>query len=189
MKRALPIMLLAVCMASVCRAQGIATAAREANVDFAAGFVVIHSNAGPTDCGCFYQLGGNIQASAARPSGIGLVFDVGETSTSNINGGNHDLKLYTFLAGARYMRDLSYGFRGYAQALVGAGHSSTDFIYDNGQTALAYAGGGGLNYRISSRFSARILEVDYLLTEIPNAANNKQNQLRLTAGVVFHLRR
>jgi hypothetical protein len=48
--------------------------------------------------------------------------------------------------------------------------------------------GGGVDYRLTNRFSLRPLQVDYLLTRFnegtPN--NQSQNNLRASTGIVIH---
>ena len=46
--------------------------------------------------------------------------------------------------------------------------------------------GGGLDERINARFSVHLVEADYLLTLLNNGGSNRQNNLRISAGVVFH---
>jgi hypothetical protein len=48
--------------------------------------------------------------------------------------------------------------------------------------------GGGVDYRVSSRFSIRPLKVDYLLTrfnEFTTTNTQTQNNLRVSTGIVF----
>jgi outer membrane immunogenic protein len=72
--------------------------------------------------------------------------------------------------------------------LVGAGHASTNYAGDNGSTTVALAAGGGVDLRLNRRFSFRIVQAEYLLTHVPNGADNLQNQLRLTSGIVLHFK-
>jgi opacity protein-like surface antigen len=56
------------------------------------------------------------------------------------------------------------------------------------QTAFAMAVGGGLDMRISKRFSFRPVAVDYVLTRFPSLLTGHtqdQNSLRVTIGAVF----
>jgi hypothetical protein len=48
--------------------------------------------------------------------------------------------------------------------------------------------GGGIDYRLSSRFSIRPAKLDYLLTRFNELNNNNrqsQNNLRVSTGIVF----
>jgi hypothetical protein len=46
--------------------------------------------------------------------------------------------------------------------------------------------GGGLDWNASRHLSVRLFQAEYLMTRLPNAVNNNQNDLRLTFGVVLH---
>ena len=56
------------------------------------------------------------------------------------------------------------------------------------QTAFAMAVGGGLDWKLSKRFSFRPVSVDYVLTRFPSFftwENKNQNSLRAGAGIIF----
>jgi outer membrane immunogenic protein len=147
-------------------------------MDLTFGFTTVHANAGPGKCGCYFMYGSDAQFEFNRRSGLGVLFDYSSVSTTNINNSGHNVSLSTWLPGFRY-----------AHGLVGVSHTTTNFILDNQSTNLAYAGGGGVDFRLTRRFEARLIQADYLITHVPNGANDRQNQLRLTAGLVFHLNR
>ena len=160
------------------------------SVDLALGYTTIYANAPPPgQCGCFWMSGGSAQFAVEDPHGVGLVFDVGVTTASNIgNATGHDLTLATYLAGPRYTYWTHGRLAPYVQALVGGGHAYTNYVGDDHSTTVAFAAGGGVDLELSRRFSWRVAQAEYLLTHVPNGANNAQNQLRLTAGVVLHLK-
>ena len=76
---------------------------------------------------------------------------------------------------------------GFGEALIGFGHTQSNYKIDQNATGFAYAGGGGVDLKISSRFDVRPVEFLYLKTDIPNAVNNRQNQFRMSAGLIYHL--
>lgn len=47
--------------------------------------------------------------------------------------------------------------------------------------------GGGLDWNVKDHFSIRLFQAEYLMTRLPNAINNNQNNLRISVGVVFHI--
>jgi opacity protein-like surface antigen len=56
------------------------------------------------------------------------------------------------------------------------------------QTAFAMAVGGGLDWKLSKRFSFRPVAVDYVLTRFPSLLtgdNHNQNSIRASAGFLF----
>lgn len=51
------------------------------------------------------------------------------------------------------------------------------------RTSLAVATGGGLDLKLTPHFSARLIQLDYMLTTFNS---HKQNQLRASFGLLFH---
>jgi peptidoglycan-associated lipoprotein len=178
------------CM-GVAQAQGPAPSINpQRGLEIAGGFATVRANAAPTDCGCFFMYGANVQAALVGHSGVGVVADFGRTSADNINGEGNDLTLSTYMGGVRYVpRFRVKRFSTYVQALVGVAHTSSNYAIDADATRLAASAGGGINYVLTRRWDFRVLEASYLMTRIPNAANEYQNQLRLTTGVVFRISR
>jgi peptidoglycan-associated lipoprotein len=115
-----------------------------------------------------------------------FLVDYGRTSRTNINGAGHNLVLSTYMGGVGYSIRKERELSPYGQVLVGSGHTSSNYAIDDDAWRFAASVGGGVDLRLSSRFEFRAVEVQYLLTRIPNAANEIQNQLRLSSGIVFH---
>jgi outer membrane immunogenic protein len=171
-------------------AQSVPAPAPVKSVDLALGYTTIYANAPPGgQCGCFWMNGGSAQFAVGDSLGLGLVFDFGMTTANNIGPApSHDLTLETYLAGLRYIRWNHSRVTPYAQALVGAGHSTSNYVAANHSTGVALAAGGGVDFRLSHRFSWRVVQAEYLLTHVPNGADNMQNQLRLTSAIVLHFK-
>jgi len=51
--------------------------------------------------------------------------------------------------------------------------------------AFAMSAGGGMNIDLSRHLALRPLQADYFLTSFPNASANRQNSLRVGAGIIF----
>jgi hypothetical protein len=45
--------------------------------------------------------------------------------------------------------------------------------------------GGGIDVKVSEHFSVRPVQAEYSLTRIPDGLNNRQNNFRFGAGIVF----
>jgi hypothetical protein len=79
-----------------------------------------------------------------------------------------------------------------AQGLVGGGRlNASSSGVKGGENGFAMALGGGVDLRFRSRFAIRMVEAEYLITRFPsvNGASATQNNLRLSAGFVFHFGR
>jgi outer membrane protein OmpA-like peptidoglycan-associated protein len=123
----------------------------------------------------------------------------GEFGTYSLNDvGRVDGRLWTFLAGPRF----SFSHKRwtpYIQALVGGARLSssfpTGFVSDAPffnskgpnfhQNAFAASTGLGLDWHATRHFSVRLGEIDYLFTRFNDNRDNRQNNLRASAGLVF----
>lgn len=47
--------------------------------------------------------------------------------------------------------------------------------------------GGGIDFPVSTHVSIRPIQAEYFMTKIPDGLNNRQNNLRIGAGVVVRL--
>ncbi len=88
-------------------------------------------------------------------------------------------------------------FSGYAHTMLGFNRIRIDAIPAPvnsptfTQTSFAWAIGGGLDLNASKLISIRLGQLDYILTtqdfNLPVSVGGHQNNLRYSAGVVFHL--
>lgn len=141
-------------------------------------------------CGCFWMKGGRVEANGSLPHGFGVVAEVAAEYASNINATNENLGLVTYLFGPRYTLRNRSRIKPFAQFLLGGVHGFDGLFPSAAQPvanpdALAFAGGGGLNLEISRRLAIRAVQADYLQTQLPNGATNRQDHLRVGAGIVF----
>lgn len=178
----------------------------------------VHSNAPPGDCDCFSLNGGSLSlAQPFRSPHFAAVFDatVVHTSSFTVSGAGstpvdstrikghatagpavtYDLTLVALTGGVRYRPTPGHKWSPFGQILIGVANASGSLVEGNTPAAkdstLNFASqvGGGLDYRFSPRFSVRVVEADYFLTTSSNGVNDHQNNLRVSAGVVFRLRR
>lgn len=131
-----------------------------------------------------YGGGGQFEYNANR--WVGTVVDLsgyGAFATSNgaLIGG-----AFTYLFGPRV--SLPRGkVRPFAQALFG-GIATTDGIGRSGlQNNFAMTAGGGIDFRVSRQVSVRPVQAEYFMTRLPNGLNNRENNLRIGAGIVVRL--
>jgi outer membrane protein OmpA-like peptidoglycan-associated protein len=130
-----------------------------------------------------------------KASNLGLAFDFNGETASNIKPGV-DLNQFTFVAGPRYTlwkdKSKSHGANLYGEVLGGYVHAYNS-VFPTSTTAATSANsfslqaGGGFNLPIAKRIDLRLIEADYILTKLPNASDDIQSDLRLSAGVVFRL--
>jgi hypothetical protein len=54
---------------------------------------------------------------------------------------------------------------------------------------FAMTAGGGVDIKVSRHVSVRPIQVEYFMTKIPDGLNNRQDNLRIGAGIVLRLSR
>jgi outer membrane immunogenic protein len=120
---------------------------------------------------------------------LGVVGDLaGFYATSSGNGAFAGAFL-TYLAGPRV--NFRHGkFTPFVQALFG-GVRTTDGIAQSTGTEnnFALTTGGGIDFKVSRHVSVRPIQAEYFMTKIPDGLNNRQDNLRLGAGIVLRLGR
>jgi opacity protein-like surface antigen len=173
---------------------GVAAHAQDVpKVDIFAGYSYVRENPSPAGVGSFSLNGGSASAAYNVNNWLSGVADFGGYHNGNILGTKVDGTLSTYLFGPR----VSYRHFGrltpFGQVLFGVAHVGGD-ISGIGTTmasvnnAFAMTVGGGVDYKLSQRFSVRPVQVDYLLTRFSEAGNGaqSQNNLRVSTGIVFH---
>lgn len=121
--------------------------------------------------------GGSGQFAYNATNWLGLVGDLGGYYTSNgFTGG-----VITYMFGPRLNLRGHGKVTPFAQVLLGGARS----IDNSPLNAFAMTVGGGVDINISQHFSIRPVQAEYLLTKFTDGANNRQNNFRYSAGVVF----
>lgn len=142
--------------------------------------------------GSFWMQGAGLQVHERFWRGLGVVADIAGTHAGNIGSTGVGLDLLTVTFGPRYTwprGKLSL----YGQGLVGQAFGFHSLFpsprgVNSSDDSLATLAGGGVNVAVSPRVAVRLLEADWLRTQLPNSSSNTQNDLRLSAGVVFRFR-
>ena len=128
--------------------------------------------------------GGSASVSVNPTSWLGLVGDFGgyHAGVNSFDSGI-DGELYTYMFGPKTTFRLGR-ITPFIQTLFGGVHSSAGSAYGS-QNAFAMATGGGLDWNASEHLGVRLVQAEYLLTMLNDNANNRQNNARISAGVVF----
>jgi hypothetical protein len=73
----------------------------------------------------------------------------------------------------------------FAHAMVGVERGGTNYLnISQPEERLAVLAGGGLDVNVTPRVALRLIQADYLMTQF---SNTRQDNIRLSAGVVFYL--
>jgi hypothetical protein len=73
----------------------------------------------------------------------------------------------------------------FANVLFGGVLTSSGIATFGWQSHFAMAAGGGIDVRVSKHVALRPVQAEYLMTKIPDGLNNRQNNFRVGAGIVF----
>jgi hypothetical protein len=108
---------------------------------------------------------------------------------SDIDGSGDDLTLTSLVAGPRYSIAVTRRFVPFAQVLLGGVHASGSLapgntVVEASSNAFAMLAGGRLDVGLNRLFTIRALEADHFMTRFKNGLNDRQNNIRLSAGVV-----
>jgi hypothetical protein len=145
-------------------------------------------------CNCVSLNGGGVQFEAGLTHHLAAVADLTVAHRSGITEANYDLTQTTYTFGARYLplRGRSR-LQPFGEFLLGGAHTSGSLSPDStgfgGSNAFAFQTGGGIHLPLSSRIVIQPVRVDYLLTKFANGADDRQNDLRVSVGVLFRLKR
>ena len=120
---------------------------------------------------------------------LGVVGDLSGFYATSAGNGAFAGAFLTYLLGPRV--NFRHGkFAPFVQALFG-GVRTTDGIAQSTGTEnnFAMTAGGGIDIKVSRQVSVRPIQAEYFMTKIPDGLNNRQDNLRIGAGVVLCLGR
>ncbi|MFZ0519925.1 MAG: outer membrane beta-barrel protein [Candidatus Acidiferrales bacterium] len=158
----------------------------EAGVDYN----YVRANGPPGGCSCFSMNGGNAWVAYEFSHGVSAVAEFSGQHAGNINATGEDLTLFSYLFGPRYTVRMSDRWLPFGQVLLGGAHASGTFEPSGSGGSGSYnsfsmVAGGGLDIKVAEHIGIRATEVDYYLTRFPNGVNGRENNLRISAGLVF----
>jgi len=116
---------------------------------------------------------------------LGVVGDLGGFRATSSGSGSFAGGVFTYLLGPRV------NFRRgkvtlFAQTLFGGVWTTDGIAQSTGpENNFAMTAGGGIDFKVSKHISIRPVQAEYFLTKIPDGLNNRQNNFRFGAGVVF----
>jgi outer membrane protein OmpA-like peptidoglycan-associated protein len=151
--------------------------------------------------GNFWLKGGGADAAMTFWKGLGIAASLTGGHAKNVEPAV-DVNKISYLLGPRYTRTVWTGnansadplrLQVFAQGLYGGAHGFHGLYPASGggttpkANSQAFQAGGGLNLYLNRNFGLRLIEADYVRTALPNGADNVQNDLRLSAGITWHI--
>jgi len=158
-------------------------------LDVFVGYSYVRDNPSTSGVNGFNLHGGSASVAYNANNWLSAVADFGGYHANNILGSGIDGTISTYLFGPRISYRKHERFTPFAQTLFGVAHASgSGFGVSGTDNAFAASFGGGVDVKLSHRFSWRPAQVDYLLTRFPETTNSRetQNNLRVSTGLVFH---
>jgi len=158
--------------------------------DVFAGYSYVRENPAISGIDSFSMNGGSASIAYNANHWLSAVADFGGYHSNNILGTGVDGTLSTYLFGPRISYHRDSRITPFGQGLFGVAHigGSNGLAFSNSSNSFAMTVGGGVDVKVSRRFSVRPAQVDYLLTRFDEfgTARQSQNNLRVSTGVVFH---
>jgi peptidoglycan-associated lipoprotein len=178
-----------------------AASTRAVDLNAAITYVAERAKIAAIDCGCFWLKGGSGDFALTFFHGLGVAANLTGVHGAKIATGI-DLDKVMFAMGPRYTyspkpwakrrQGENRGVSVFAEGLFGGVHvfnstfpSSTNL--HGAASSFAMQWGGGIDLQLAGHIRIRAVQVDYVRSTLPNNASNVQNDLRLAAGIAFHL--
>lgn len=155
-------------------------------LEFGANYNYFHANAPPGQCGCFSLNGGSGTVVYNIKPAWAAVADLMVGHATNVDNSLQNITIFNYLFGPRYTRRNSSRFVPYGQVLLGGAKEDVNFQFTINRNAFGVLAGGGVTTKLKRRFGLTIVEADWVYTRIPNAVNNRQNNLRIATGITYH---
>lgn len=139
----------------------------------------------------FWMEGGGVQAAVKVAHHWSGAADISYLHAGQMPHTTVGLDLFTAAFGPRYSMIFPGGcFKIYGQAMGGAVHGSNSFFPNlkgatSSASGVALLVGGGIDYTRTSHMSIRIIDADWLRTELSNGTTTVQNSLRVSSGVAL----
>jgi hypothetical protein len=186
-----------IAMPALGRAQALPPAtARRDGVGLALTYAAQRSNTSGTGAGFWLQgiaAEADIPATRGLNTRLSLVADLAYGHNGGIGSGVA-LDSLSVTAGPRLLQRVPYRGKihltAFAEVLGGVEHGYNSVFLANGgvagsATSFALITGGGLDLSASHRLGLRVVQVDYVRSQLPNGYANAQNDLRIASGLTL----
>jgi outer membrane immunogenic protein len=176
-------------LSGVLHAQAISTSGSNYEIprfEVGANYNYFHANAPPGQCGCFSLNGGSGTVLMNVTPVWAAVADIAVAHANNVDNTSQNITIVNYLFGARYTRRNSSRFVPYGEVLFGGAKEDVNFQFTINRNSFGLAAGGGVTTRLKRRLGLTVAQFDYVYTQIPNAANDRQNNIRISTGISYN---
>ena len=155
-------------------------------------FSELHANPPAGSCGCFWMPGGTGAFAFPVWGILSGVLEISGQRTGNISGSNVGLSLVSGMGGLRVRIPARSRFQPYGQVLFGGVHAFDSYFPASAgkppttnDSSFVMTAGGGLDVAMSQYIWIRAVQADYYHSQLHELQGDHQNQVRLSAGIVF----
>jgi len=201
-RRVLVLLLALASFLSIARVSAMGQASanlRSTTIDMAVTYDAVHARS--TGSSSFWMKGGGIELHGPFYRGFGFTASATGLHAESTGPLTVPLDLVTIVFGPRYtLHSKSGGVSIFCEALGGEAHGFHSVFSTgsgpasnplNGTTdranALAFQAGAGIDLKLNHALAIRLIQADYLRTQLPNGQSNTQNNTRLGIGMVLRL--
>jgi opacity protein-like surface antigen len=176
-------------------------------VDLFGGYTFLHVNVGSgTVAGTKTTVTSNLHGGSGSiaynvNNWFGLAADFGGSKISTLDASglpsvDVSSTLFTYVFGPRFSYRKYKTFTPFAQVLFGGAHitdvKAMGVTISKSENAFAMTAGGGLDWNVTDHIAIRVAQVEYALTKFSDpfsvtGASGTQNNVRISAGIVFRL--
>jgi outer membrane immunogenic protein len=188
LRSVLPVTLLFV-LSGILHAQAISMGGFHGEIprfEVGANYNYFHANAPPGQCGCFSLNGGSGTILMNLTPTWAAIADIAVAHANQVDGTSQNITIVNYLFGARYTRRNSSRFVPYGEAMFGGAKEDVNFEFTINRNSFGLAAGGGVSTQIKRRWGVTLAQFDYVYTQIPNAQNDRQNNIRISTGVTYN---
>jgi hypothetical protein len=158
-------------------------------VEIGASYTFLRTNLLP-GCNCVSLNGGDLQVGLGLNQHLQAVAEFGGAHRGGITPDGYALTQITYTFGFRYFPLPVARLQPFAETLAGGAHALGTLAPSNNaiggsSNAFALLAGGGVNLRLSRYLSLQPARLDYELTNFHNGQANRQNDLRVSTGVIY----
>jgi len=108
------------------------------------------------------------------------------TTTASFATATINTDIVSYMFGPKIAYSRGGKFRPFGEILFGGARiGKSPYLFGRSYNAFSMAVGGGLDYVLSEPVALRLGEVDYLMTTFRDFVNDRQDNLRVSAGIVF----
>jgi opacity protein-like surface antigen len=157
-------------------------------VDVFAGYSFLRANPSTPSLDSFHLNGGSVNGAYNFTSWLSGVADFGAYTNGNIGREGFGGTMSTYLFGPRVSYRHFRRITPFGQVLFGVARiNAAAFQTSASQNAFAMTAGGGVEYRLTRRFTFRPLQVEYLLSRFQETSvgTQSQNNLRVSTGFMW----